>query len=144
MVTIAVLLAALLNAGAVLAQTDANAVAIRGVLEAQAAAWNRGDIDGYMDGYAREETTAFIGGDAITRGWKTVLDRYKRSFDTRDKMGTLTFGELDIKRVGDLYIATGTWQLARKADMPHGRFTLLFKRTPAGWRIFHDHTSAAP
>jgi ketosteroid isomerase-like protein len=45
---------------------------------------------------------------------------------------------------GDVYIVTGRWQLTRQGDMPHGRFTLLFRRTPAGWRIFHDHTSAAP
>jgi beta-aspartyl-peptidase (threonine type) len=97
-----------------------------------------------MDGDAREETTTFISGDAITRGWKTVLDRYKRSFDTRDKMGTLAFGELDIKPLGDIYIVTGTWQLTRTSDMPHGRFTLLFRRMPSGWRIIHDHTSSAP
>lgn len=141
----AVLLAALLDASAAVTQRgDANAAAVRAVLEAQAAAWNRGDIDAYMDGYAREETTTFISGDTVTRGWKTVLDRYKRNYDTRDKMGTLAFSELDIKPLGDFYIVTGTWQLTRQADTPRGRFTLLLRRTPAGWRIFHDHTSSAP
>jgi beta-aspartyl-peptidase (threonine type) len=145
MLTTALLLVALLDASAAAAQRpDANAAAVRAVLDAQAAAWNRGDIEGYMDGYAREETTTFISGDSITRGWKTVLDRYKRSFDTRDKMGMLAFGELDIRPLGDLYIVTGTWQLTRKTDMPHGRFTLLFRRMPAGWRVIHDHTSSAP
>jgi ketosteroid isomerase-like protein len=121
----------------------ANAAAVRSVLEAQAAAWNRGDIDGYMDGYARDETTTFISGDTVTRGWKTVLDRYKRSYDTREKMGTLAFSELDIKPLGDFYVVTGRWQLTRAGDTPRGRFTLLLRRTPAGWRIFHDHTSSA-
>ena len=54
------------------------AAAVRAVIEAQAAAWNRGDIEGYMDGYERAETTTFISGDAITRGWQTVLERYKK------------------------------------------------------------------
>jgi hypothetical protein len=83
----AVLLVALLDASAAVAQgDDANAAAVRAVLEAQAAAWNRGNIDAYMDGYAREETTTFISGDTVTRGWKTVLDRYKRnSGGTRSK-----------------------------------------------------------
>jgi beta-aspartyl-peptidase (threonine type) len=140
-----VLLASLLNASAALAQGyDANALAVRAVLEAQAAAWNRGDIDAFMDGYAKDETTTFISGDTVTRGWKTVLDRYKRTYDTRDKMGTLAFSELDIIGFGDVYIVTGRWQLTRQADMPRGRFTLLFRRTPSGWRIFHDHTSSAP
>ena len=141
----AVLLVALLDASAAVAQgDDANAAAVRAVLEAQAAAWNRGDIDAYMDGYAREETTTFISGDTVTRGWKTVLDRYKRSYATREKMGTLAFSELDIKPLGDFYIVTGTWQLTRQGDTPRGRFTLLLRRTPAGWRVFHDHTSSAP
>lgn len=144
----AVLFAALLDASAALAQADnrnnANAAAVRAVLEAQAAAWNRGDIDGYMDGYARDETTTFISGDTVTRGWKTVLDRYKRNYDTRDKMGTLAFSELNIIGFGDVYIVTGRWQLTRQGDTPRGRFTLLLRRTPAGWRIFHDHTSSAP
>ena len=123
---------------------DANAAAVRAVLEAQAAAWNRGDIDGYMDGYARDETTMFISGDTVTRGWKTVLGRYKRNYDTREKMGRLAFSELDIKPLGDFYVATGRWQLTRSGDTPRGRFTLLLRRTPTGWRIFHDHTSSAP
>ena len=92
----AVLFAALLDAAAALAQGDnrnnANAAAVRTVLEAQAAAWNRGDIDGYMDGYARDEMITFISGDTVTRGWKTVLDRYKRSYDMREKMGTPHIG----------------------------------------------------
>ena len=144
----AVLFAVLLDASAALAQADnrnnANAAAVRAVLEAQAAAWNRGDIDGYMDGYARDETTTFISGDTVTRGWKTVLDRYKRTYDTRDKMGTLAFSELNIIGFGEVYIVTGRWQLTRQGDTPRGRFTLLLRRTPAGWRIFHDHTSSAP
>jgi ketosteroid isomerase-like protein len=121
-----------------------NAAAVRAVLEEQAAAWNRGDIDAYMEGYAREETTTFVSGDTITRGWKTVLDRYKRNYDTREKMGTLAFTELEINPLGDFYIATGRWQLTRQGDNPRGRFTLILRRTGAGWRIIHDHTSSAP
>jgi ketosteroid isomerase-like protein len=145
MLVVSLLLLSLLNVAPAAAQRgDANAAAVRAVLEAQAAAWNRGDIDGYMDGYAREETTTFISGDSVTRGWKTVLDRYKRSYDTREKMGTLAFTELDIRPLGEFFIVTGRWRLTRQGDMPRGRFTLLLKRTPAGWRIFHDHTSSAP
>jgi ketosteroid isomerase-like protein len=59
-------------------------------------------------------------------------------------MGTLAFAELDIKPLSEFYVmATGRWQLTRDADTPHGRFTLIFRRTNAGWRIVHDHTSAS-
>ena len=118
--------------------------AVRAVLDAQVQAWNRGDVEGYMDGYERAETTTFVSGDTVTRGWQTVLERYKQSYDTREKMGTLEFTELKIKPLGPFYaLAAGRWKLTRAADAPHGRFTLLFRRTERGWRITHDHTSSA-
>ena len=123
---------------------ERTAADVRAVLEAQAAAWNRGDIAGYMDGYERAETTTFISGDTITRGWQTVLERYQKAYDSRAKMGTLTFSELEIKPLSPFYaVVTGRWQLARAQDNPHGRFTLLFRRTDAGWRIVLDTTTSA-
>jgi ketosteroid isomerase-like protein len=124
-------------------RANAEAVAaVRAVLDAQAAAWNRGDIEGYMDGYERAETTTFVSGDTVTRGWQTVLDRYKARYDTREKMGTLAFSELEIKPLSPFYAqATGRWQLTRAADTPAGRFTLILRRTDKGWRVVHDHTS---
>ncbi|MGH9944217.1 MAG: YybH family protein [Pyrinomonadaceae bacterium] len=117
---------------------------VRAVLDAQVAAWNRGDMEGYMDGYERADDIVFVSGDTVTRGWQTVLDRYKRGYDTREKMGTLQFSELEIKPLSPFYAAAvGRWHLTRANDTPHGRFTLLFRRTPNGWRIVHDHTSTA-
>ncbi|HEX3085621.1 MAG TPA: nuclear transport factor 2 family protein [Pyrinomonadaceae bacterium] len=117
---------------------------IRSVLDAQAAAWNRGDVEGYMDGYDRSPKTEFVGGDSITRGWQEVLDRYKQKYDTREKMGTLTFSDLEINMLsGDAALALGRWRLKRATDEPHGTFTLLFRKTKAGWRIVHDHSSSA-
>jgi hypothetical protein len=72
---------------------------IRTVLEAQQTAWNRGDIDGFMMGYERAETTTFVSGDEITRGWQTVLERYKRRYKTPEDMGTLSFSELEIEPI---------------------------------------------
>jgi len=123
---------------------DKEVAAVRAVIEAQQAAWNRGDIEGFMEGYAREETTTFVSGDSLRRGWQTVLDRYRAAYDSRAKMGTLSFTELEFKPLSPFYImAAGRWQLTREADNPHGRFTLIFRRTNAGWRIVHDHTSSA-
>src|SRR6267378_2343637 len=74
--------------------------AIRAVLEAQRDAWNRGDIEGYMDGYARSADTVFVSGDNVTHGWQTVLDHYKKGYDSREKMGVLTFSNLEITPLG--------------------------------------------
>src|ERR1041384_4485613 len=117
---------------------------IRAVIQAQQEAWNRGDIDGFMNGYWRSEKTVFVSGDEVTRGWQKVVDRYKAKYSDRAKMGTLTFSNLEITPLSDeSAVALGSWQLKRATDEPHGRFTLIFRRLPDGWKIVHDHTSAA-
>lgn len=123
---------------------DAKTIAdVRAVLDAQVAAWNRGDIEGFMDGYWRSSETVFISGDTVTHGWQTVLERYKKGYSTREKMGTLAFSDLEIKVISkDAAVVSGRWQLTRAADTPHGRFTLIFRRKAEGWRIVHDHTSS--
>ena len=119
-------------------------LAVRAVLTAQSQAWNRGDLEGYMDGYARSQDTVFVSGDSVSRGWQTVLDRYRKKYDSRDKMGTLTFSDLEITPLGnDAALALGRWHLQRATDEPHGRFSLILRRTKRGWKIVHDHSSAA-
>jgi ketosteroid isomerase-like protein len=126
-----------------LPQATANAE-IEGALCAQQEAWNRGDIDEFMNGYWRSEETVFVSGDEVTRGWQKVLDRYQKKYSDRAKMGTLTFSDLQITPLSaDAAVALGAWKLKRAQDQPHGRFTLIFRRLPEGWRIVHDHTSAA-
>ena len=91
--------------------------AVRAVIEAQVAAWNRGDVTGYMEGYAREDATTLVSGDTVTRGWQVVQDRYKARYDTRAKMGTLAFSELEFKPLSEFYLmAVGRWQLTRAGD----------------------------
>ena len=118
--------------------------AIRAVLDAQRDAWNRGNVEGYMDGYDRSPNTEFVGGDNISRGWQTVLDRYKKNYNSREKMGMLTFSDLEITMLSkDAALVLGRWRLKRANDEPHGTFTLLFRKSKAGWRIVHDHSSSA-
>ncbi len=118
--------------------------AVRAVIDAQREAWNRGDVAGYMDGYARSPNTVFVSGDEVTRGWQTVHDRYQKNYDSREKMGTLIFSDLEITPIGTrTAIVLGVWRLRRTKDEPHGRFTLIFRKTKRGWRIVHDHTSSA-
>jgi ketosteroid isomerase-like protein len=125
-------------------RSDQFVVEIRAVVHAQQEAWNRGDIDGFMNGYARSKSTIFVSEDTVIRGWQTVRDRYKKKYSDRAKMGTLKFSDLEITPLGtDSGVALGRWKLKRTKDQPHGRFTLIFRKTADGWRIVHDHTSAA-
>ena len=117
------------------------------VLAEQEAAWNRGDLDGFMAGYWNDERLSFSSGGTVTRGWQATLDRYRKRYQADGKeMGTLTFSELDVEAIGpDVALARGRWGLvfAKSEDKPDGLFTLVMRKTPDGWKVVHDHTSAA-
>ena len=118
---------------------------IQSILRAQQDAWNRGDIDAFMNGYSRSPWTVFVSEDEVRRGWETVRERYLQKYSDRAKMGTLTFSDIEVAPLSaDAAVVLGRWRLKRANDEPHGRFTLIFKRLSEGWRIVHDHTSAAP
>ncbi len=118
--------------------------AIRAVLDAQEAAWNRGDIDQFMTGYAHSPDPTFVSGDEVTRGWQTIRDRYAKKYRAQEEMGKLAFSGLTIIPLcEDAAMVLGSWHLQRQNDEPRGKFTLLFRKQPEGWRIVVDHTSAA-
>src|SRR5437588_11870617 len=100
-------------------KTNATEAAIRAVLDSQRDAWNRGDIEGYMDGYDRSLDTVFVSGDRINRGWQMVLDRYKKSYDSREKMGVLPLSDVEITTLSkDAAAGLGRWRLKRANDEP--------------------------
>lgn len=118
---------------------------IRALIQIQADAWNRGDIDTFMTAYWKSEETAFVGASGLTRGWQAVLDRYHKNYPDRKAMGHLTFSNLEIHLLcRDAAFAIGQFQLERESDKPAGIFSLDFKRFPEGWRIVVDHTTAFP
>ncbi len=118
--------------------------AIRDLLDAQAEAWNRGDLEGYMDGYLRSPSLTFSSGNEPRRGWDETLARYRKNYQGKGKkMGRLTFSDIDVRMMrGDLALVTGRWKLRGLEERPDGLFTLVVWHGPDGWRIVHDHTSA--
>lgn len=117
---------------------------IQKVLDAQVAAWNRGDLEAYMAGYWHSPELEFYSGSTITRGWQQTLDRYRKRYQSDGReMGTLTFSELHIEPIdGKSAFVTGRWQLAmKKGESPNGLFTLLLRKFDDGWKIVHDHSS---
>lgn len=116
--------------------------AIRKVMDDQTAAWNRGDVEGFMQGYWKSPELKFVSGDNVTKGWQPTLDRYKKNYDSRAKMGVLTFSDLEITVLSkDAAMVLGSWALQREKDNPKGKFTLTFRKFKEGWRIIIDHTS---
>jgi ketosteroid isomerase-like protein len=126
------------------AQSQSAEEAIRGVLRAQQTAWNRGDVDAFMSGYEASDATTFVGA-AITKGYRQVLESYRRRYPTKEKMGLLTFSAIEVTPLGSEFASViGKFHLDRTASAggpASGIFTLLFRRTTSGWKIILDHTS---
>jgi beta-aspartyl-peptidase (threonine type) len=118
--------------------------AIERLLAEQDAAWDRGDLAGFVAGYAEGERMTYVGkGGAIVRGRRALEDRYRASYP-EGRRGTLSFSELDVRRVGrDAYLVLGRWALDLPPDHPHGRFTLVLERGANGLEIIHDHSSGS-
>ena len=116
---------------------------IRTVLDDQVAAWNKGDLPGFMAGYWSSKDLTFYSGKDKRQGWDETLQRYKMRYQGEGKeMGTLTFAELDIKLLSDDYaLVKGRWQVEMKKEKLDGLFTLIVRKTDKGWKIIHDHTS---
>ena len=118
---------------------------IRGLLTRQASDWNHGNIDRYMEGYWKSESLLFTSGGKVRRGWRETLEKYRKSYDSKAKMGVLRFADLEIHLVSAASAwVFGRWELERKTDRPGGVFTLVLRKFSDGWKVVHDHTSSSP
>jgi len=107
--------------------------------------WNHGDLAGFASYYEDAPTTTFIGREVVRGGTQAILERYQRRYPNRETMGTLSFSEIEVRELAPgLALATGKYDLARTAaggGNASGRFTLVVRKTAAGWKIIHDHSS---
>ncbi|HWU86591.1 MAG TPA: nuclear transport factor 2 family protein [Kofleriaceae bacterium] len=119
--------------------------AVTTVLDAQVAAWNRGDLATYMDGYARTDALVFTSGGKVRRGWQQAFDHYQARYGKdRAAMGKLVFQIASVDALGaDGAVVLGTWILTESPHDGRGIFSVVLERRPEGWRIIHDHTSLA-
>jgi ketosteroid isomerase-like protein len=115
---------------------------LESILAEQAAAWNRGDIDAFMEHYWKSDQLAFSSGGHTTLGWQMTKENYKRRYPTRERMGHLTFDSLEVTPLGDASaLMLGRWHLDRNPSPVGGNFSLVFRRIEGRWVIVHDHTS---
>ncbi|MCC6996318.1 MAG: DUF4440 domain-containing protein [Deltaproteobacteria bacterium] len=123
--------------------TASDDAAVRAVLETQREAWNRGDLDAFMAGYARADELTFTSGGHIQRGFAATQARYRERYgDGAAGMGQLDFELLAVQGVGaDGAVVLGRWRLTGTASAGGGVFSVVLERQAAGWRVIHDHTS---
>jgi uncharacterized protein (TIGR02246 family) len=124
----------------------AQSAEIHTILKDSETAWNRGDLVAFASYYEDSPETTFIGREVVRGGTKAILDRYRRAYPTPEARGKLTFSEIEVRPLADgVALTTGKFALKRTAaggGDASGRFTLILRRTPSGWKIIHDHTSS--
>ena len=116
--------------------------AVEAVLTKQAGDWNRGDIDAFMEHYWKSDDLSFSSGGKTVRGWAATKERYKKRYATREQMGQLSFGAIEVTPLGESSaLVLGRWNLQREPAPAGGNFSLVFRRIDGAWVIAHDHTS---
>jgi len=115
------------------------------VLLKQEAAWNKGDLDSFAEGYKDSPDTLFIGRQ-ISRGYSGMLAEYHQNYPNRAAMGTLAFSDLEVHPLDEKFaVCIGKYHLDRsKKDggNAEGIFSLIFEKTADGWKIVVDHTTS--
>jgi len=112
------------------------------LLEEQRQAWNRGDINEYMQGYNQSDSLLFVGKSGPQYGWNNTLTNYKKSYPDKSAMGYLSFDIKEIRIISaDHAFVLGAWHLKREKDEPKGYFTLLVKKISRKWKVIADHSS---
>jgi ketosteroid isomerase-like protein len=116
--------------------------AILSVLETQRLAWNRGDLEAYMQGYWQSDSLLFVGKSGPKYGWQTTLDNYKKGYPDKAAMGQLSFDILKVQLLDKTNaFVLGAWYLKREQDAPGGYFTLLLRKIKGEWKVVADHSS---
>ena len=126
-------------------QMSKEAREIQAVLDRQVAAWNRRDLEGFMDGYWKSPDLSFYSGGAKTSGWQSTIERYRNRYQSEGReMGELTFSDIEIELLGPrAAFVRGRWHLKMESTEVGGLFTLIFRKLSAGWKIVHDHTGSS-
>lgn len=138
----------LATAPRLLAQSNAQAnQAIHDLLDKQAADWNRGDLDAFATGYKNSPDILFMG-SPINKGYASMLARYHNAFPTREKMGTLTFSEVEVQPLDERFATvTGHFHLERTSaggGNADGYYLLVMEKTADGWKVIRDATTNLP
>ncbi|MGD1841584.1 MAG: YybH family protein [Thermonemataceae bacterium] len=111
------------------------------IIQKQQTAWNKGDLEGFMEGYWKSDSLKFIGKNGVTYGWEATLQRYQKGYPTQEAMGKLTFKVVSIEALSPQQVLMiGQWKLD-KEKATQGYFSLIWRKIEERWYIVVDHSS---
>ena len=111
-------------------------------MQDQTLAWNRGDLEAFMEPYWQSVSLVFVGKGGPTYGWDQTLQNYKRSYPSPEAMGKLTFTLLRTSQIApEALLVIGKWHLSRNMGNLEGHFSLVFRKIGGKWKIIADHSS---
>ena len=113
--------------------------AIFSIMKIQEKAWSNNDLEGFMEGYWKNDSLKFYGSNGLTYGWQNTLDNYKKGYPTKDHSGTLNFTIDNISKIeNESYFVMGQYHLKRNVGDANGVFMIIFKKIDGEWKIIAD------
>lgn len=113
-------------------------------MQEQEDSWNEGDLEGFMKHYWKSDSLRFIGSSGLNQGWQKTLDNYKKSYKSKEEMGTLKFTNKSMDILGEETIfVIGEWHLKRDETLGdlQGMYSLIWQKKNGTWVIITDHSS---
>ena len=122
---------------------EKDSTAIVTVLVNQKDAWNKYDIETFMESYLKSNDLAFYGSSGVIKGWQATLERYKKAYPSEAHFGILNFVFNEIAPIDEgSYYVMGEYHLTRPVGDANGIFMLILKKIDGEWKIIAD-TSAS-
>lgn len=121
---------------------EADAAEIRALTTASTEAWNRGDLKGHLALYV--DSVTFMTRQGPRPGVAAIEESFTRTYfrDGKPKQ-QLRFEQVSLRPLGrDAALETARFILSGGGEPEQsGWFTLVWMRTPDGWRAVHDHSA---
>ncbi len=116
---------------------------IAGMMLQSAAAWNRGDLDGFMDDYVPANEATYVGGRGLLRGRVAIRNVYAARFAPGATRDSLSFDLQDVNPLADDLAHVIAFYILSRGDsvVARGPTSLVMRREGGRWRIVHDHSS---
>lgn len=114
------------------------------MMAGSAAAWNRGDLDAFMEDYVPGMRTTFVGTGGLLRGPEQLKERYRtRYFAPGAPRDSLSFEQLEVDPLAPGMAYASAWYVLTRGDsvVARGPTTLVMVKQGGRWRILHDHSS---